>query len=410
MTQGSGEVFDLGYQHYDGPREGRMRARKALWVDGVRTAIGLGRGPWAKLLPAALFLIVIMIAVILTITAVTTGPGGPGGTIPGHAEFYQIVSIFLLLFSAIIAPELICPDRRDGVISLYLVRPLSPTDYVAGRWLAFFAITLGLVYSGQVVLLIGFTLAADEPLGYLRDNWLDMPRFVGAGFLVALYTTTLPMAVAAFTTRRAYAATFVIGLSVISAPVAGAMTECDFQPVIQGVYEGVDEDGNWIVMGVDGPVDHGGNFMHMAFFGGEVEFEQGPVPSGGQFGRIPLPFRNRFVIRVDESTKVETTPEVGREIQVTGVQEEDGIWHAQKVRPAYTGCDTQAGKAAKWLALVDLFRMPIHLSDMVFNEENESAVSALVTQLPKIVPIGWYLVLTAGPGLVLWWRYQRIAA
>ena len=38
MTAPEGQIFDLGYQNYDGPREGRMRARKALFVNGVRTS------------------------------------------------------------------------------------------------------------------------------------------------------------------------------------------------------------------------------------------------------------------------------------------------------------------------------------------------------------------------------------
>ena len=44
MTEYRSEVFDLGYQHYKGPREGQMRARKAIWINGMRTALGLGRG------------------------------------------------------------------------------------------------------------------------------------------------------------------------------------------------------------------------------------------------------------------------------------------------------------------------------------------------------------------------------
>ena len=55
MTQRTGELFDLGYQHYDGPREGRMLARKAVFSDGFRTTLGLGRGPMAKVLPMLLF-------------------------------------------------------------------------------------------------------------------------------------------------------------------------------------------------------------------------------------------------------------------------------------------------------------------------------------------------------------------
>ena len=225
MTQPTGEVFDLGYQHYDGPREGRYRARTALWVNGVRTALGLGRGAKAKILPTLLFVAAMAPAVVLTLVR-NAVPDVDIPGIPGHAGYYQYVSIVMLLFSAIIAPELLCPDRRDRVIDLYLVRPLTAEDYVVARWLAFFSITLALVYSGQVVLLVGLVLANSDPVNYLGDNWLDIPRFLGAGALLAVFITTLPLAVSAFTTRRAYAAAIVIGLFVISSATTGGLTEC----------------------------------------------------------------------------------------------------------------------------------------------------------------------------------------
>ena len=220
MTEPRGEVFDLGYQRYAGPREGRMRARKALWVNGVRTSLGLGRGVRSKILPALLFVAVMAPALIIVIIA---SVAGITGDLPGHAGYYGIVSLLVMLFSAIIAPELLCTDRRERVLDLYLVRPLTSDDYVLGRWLAFFTITLALVYSGQVVLFVGFTLYADEPLQYVRDNWLDVPRFLGAGLVIAAFTTTIPLAVASFTSRRAYAAGFVIGLFVISTATGGRL-------------------------------------------------------------------------------------------------------------------------------------------------------------------------------------------
>ena len=226
MSEARGEVFDLGYQHYQGPREGRMRARKAIWTNGVRTALGIGRGWGSKALPVFLFLAVMTPAVFISIAASVVDLEDIGN-VPRHAGYYQMVSVVLILFSAIIAPELICPDRRDGVISLYLVRPLSATDYVLGRWFAFLSVTLVIVYLGQVVLLIGLTLAAAEPWDYLRDNWLDVPRFLLAGLVVAVFTTTVPLAVSAFTSRRAYAAAIVIGIFFISPIVTGILTSCE---------------------------------------------------------------------------------------------------------------------------------------------------------------------------------------
>ena len=164
--------------------------------------------------PAILFIV---------ISATTERIIGVALDIPGHADYYGIVSIILLLFSAVMAPELLCPDRRSGVITLYLVRSLTFTDYVLGRWAAFFVVSLLFIYTGQAVLLIGLTMSAAEPLEYLRDNWANIPKFLSAGLVIAIMTTTIPLAAAAFTARRVYASAFVIGLWLITASAAGIL-------------------------------------------------------------------------------------------------------------------------------------------------------------------------------------------
>ena len=319
MTQSRAEVFDLGYQHYEGPREGRMRARKALWTNGVRTALGLGRSTRAKILPLLLFAAVMTPAVVFVLIASVASELGVTDQIVGPAGYYQIVSILLLIFSAIIAPELLCPDRRDRVLHLYLVRPLTSDDYVAGRWLAFFTITLALVYSGQIVLFVGFTFADPEPIEYLRENWLVAPRFLAAGLAVAAFTTTIPLAVSAFTTRRAFAAGFVIGLFIISSATAEILTECE-----------------------------------------------------------------------EENVEVTIT---GDSRQITVIRED---------------CEPLTGDLAKWFGLINVSGAPIYVSDLIFGEENDDQPFKSVAELPAVIPVGLYLLLTLGPAGVLVWRYRRI--
>jgi ABC-2 type transport system permease protein len=155
------------------------------------------------------------------------GPEALDG-LPSHSDFYGIASIFLLVFAAVVGPEMLCPDRRDGVISLYLVRPLTGTDYVAARWLAFLTVSLFVAWLPQIVLLVGRVMGNPDPVGYLRTNWLDVPRILVSGAAIAAYTTTLALVVAAFTTRRAYAAVFLVGLFVVSTPfTAGLSTEIE---------------------------------------------------------------------------------------------------------------------------------------------------------------------------------------
>lgn len=222
MTAGRGQVYDIGYQSYEGRREGRSRVHKALWVNGVRMALGVGRGWPSKILPALLFLVLMVPALVFMIAGAAFGDIDDA---PALAAYYRGAIIPLIIIGAIIAPELLCADRRNGVINLYLVRPLTGTDYALGRWAAFLSVTLALVYLPQIILMIGLVLGAEDPGGYLRDNWLDIPRFLGAGAAIALFTATLPLAAAAFTTRRAYAAVFVIGLWFIATAASNSLVE-----------------------------------------------------------------------------------------------------------------------------------------------------------------------------------------
>ena len=216
-----GTVFDIGYQRYTGAREGRSRGRAAVFKDGVRTALGLGRGARAKILPWFFIAVLAFIALVMAMVAgAAERLGGPGSSdqLPSHSDLYGIASIILFVFAAVVAPELLCRDRREGVINLYLVRPLTGSDYVVARWAAFLTVMLAATWLPQVVLLIGLSMGAPAPIDYLRENWLDIPRFLAAGVAMAAYTTTLAMMTASFTTRRAYASVFLVGLFVITTP------------------------------------------------------------------------------------------------------------------------------------------------------------------------------------------------
>lgn len=216
-----GTVFDIGYQRYHGPREGRRRGRTAVFKDGVRAALGLGRGGRAKILPWGFIGLMTGIGFVLALVAgAALRFGGPEAleSIPSHSDFYGISSIFIFLFAAVVAPELLCPDRRNGTLNLYLVRPLTGTDYVLARWSAFLVVALFVAWLPQLVLLVGRVMGNPDPAGYLAENWADIPKLLAAGGAIALYTTTLAMLVAGLTERRAYASVFLVGLFVISTP------------------------------------------------------------------------------------------------------------------------------------------------------------------------------------------------
>jgi ABC-type transport system involved in multi-copper enzyme maturation permease subunit len=148
--------------------------------------------------------------------------GGPGTAerinLPSHSDFYGIASIIMFVFGAVVAPELLCRDRREGVINLYLVRPLTGSDYIVSRWLAFLTVMIAAAWLPQIILFLGLCGGDPKPMEYFTKHWQDIPKFLLAGVAIATYATTLAMLTASFTTRRAYASVFLVGLFVISTP------------------------------------------------------------------------------------------------------------------------------------------------------------------------------------------------
>src|SRR5687768_3018114 len=179
----SGAVFDIGYRNYTGVREGRNRSRLAVFKDGFRTALGFGRGGRAKILPWFFIAVLAGIALIMALIAgAAERMAGPGAAermqLPSHGDYYGIASIILFVFAAVVAPELLCRDRREGTINLYLVRPLTGSDYIVSRWVSFFVVMLAAAWLPQLILFLGLAGGDASPLEYLKKYWLDLPRFL----------------------------------------------------------------------------------------------------------------------------------------------------------------------------------------------------------------------------------------
>lgn len=225
----SGRVFDIGFRRYEGQRQGRRRAVRAVYKDGLRTAMGLGRGGRAKILPwlfiAASIIPALVFALIAGAVDRLAADFSEDLDLPSHADYYAIAGIVLFVFAAVVGPELFCPDRSDGTISLYLVRPLRATDYAIARWAALATVMVLVAWLPQLVLLAGLVLGAPDPGSYLADHWSDIPRFLIAGVVIAIYVSTITAMVAAFAKRRAYAAAFLVGLLILSAAVIGGLTD-----------------------------------------------------------------------------------------------------------------------------------------------------------------------------------------
>ena len=228
MSVARGAVYDRGYRPYDGPRGGRAAALVALYKASVRRAIGLRRTWRQKVLPFGL------LAVVSVPAAVNVGIGYATRNSPleGFSFFtyreYVGVSSALLLFVAVCAPDVICPDRRQRVLPIIFARPLTGSDYVLAKLGAIASLVFAFSILPQVLLFVGQTLVSkDGSLHYVSDHADVLWKVPVAVAALAAYYAALALAVASLTVRRVVAGASIFGITIVSSIVAAILNDAD---------------------------------------------------------------------------------------------------------------------------------------------------------------------------------------
>jgi ABC-2 type transport system permease protein len=221
-----GAIYDRGYRPYEGLLGGRTSSTLALYRASIRRALGIRR-PWRqKLFPWLLLAIVTIPALVnVGVGYVTRDSPAPDFSFITYRE-YVGVSSALLLFVALTAPDIMCPDRRQRVLPLIFARPLTGRDYVIAKVGAMFTILFAFSFLPQVVLFVGQMLVSkDGSLTYLTDNADVLWKVPVAAAALSLYYGCFGLAVASLTNRRIVAGASFIGALLISSSVAGILTE-----------------------------------------------------------------------------------------------------------------------------------------------------------------------------------------
>ena len=182
-------ILDRGYRAYTGPRLGVRGAVRSLVLHSMQRALGLKRPFWQKILPALAVFIAYVPAIVFVGLAVFLSDTLLENTdlLPTYADYYGFISAAIVVFTAFVAPELLCTDRRTGMLGLYLASPLTRDTYLLAKAIATVALLALVTLGPPLFLLIGLTIVGQGP-----DGPLDLLTLLGRIVLGGLAVAVLP--------------------------------------------------------------------------------------------------------------------------------------------------------------------------------------------------------------------------
>ncbi len=186
----------------------------------LRNTFGLGRGTLPKVLAFGLALVALLPAIF---TVAFGAVAGEGFEFVEHHDYFELIQIVIVLFVAAMASDLVGNDRKNNTLPLYFSRPIERDDYLLAKIAALATALMSLTLVPQLLVFIGNWLGATDGTEWLGDNISDIWRIGASSTLASVQLAVIGLAIAMFTTRRAFALTSVLAALWFSVVFTGVL-------------------------------------------------------------------------------------------------------------------------------------------------------------------------------------------
>ncbi len=200
-TDGNGSVIhDIGYKPYAGERLGRAYIVRSLFLFSLRAAFGYGRGARARVIPALVFVAMLLPAAISIYKIAAVG----GDPVLPYSHYGNSTSLLMIVFVAVAAPELVSRDLRHHTLPLYFSRPLRRSDYPLAKLLAL-ACALFLLEALPLLLMYLGSVASDTSGSAVWHQTRDLVPGLLVALAYGVVYAPLTLLIASMSGRRALA-------------------------------------------------------------------------------------------------------------------------------------------------------------------------------------------------------------
>jgi ABC-2 type transport system permease protein len=213
-------IHDQGYRHYTGERLPPGQRWAVIFKAGVRTMlgrktfIGLMLLAWAPFVVRAVQIyLAVNIPQAAAILRVTPGM---------FKDFLLQQDIFVFFITVYVGAGLIANDRRANALQIYLSKPLTRVEYIAGKLAILMTFILLVTGVPALVLLLVHVLFAGD-LTFFTDNLHLIPAIVLFSLLEAFTASVAMLALSSLSKSARYVAVLYTAVIFLTQAIYGVL-------------------------------------------------------------------------------------------------------------------------------------------------------------------------------------------
>ena len=212
-------IHDQSYRRYGGRRNEPGSAWLVIAAAGIRTL--LGRKLFLAVMLAAWGQFFVR-AVMFYLSANFPTMNVLAPSVETFRQFFDFQEIFVLFVTVYVGSGLIANDRRSNALQIYLSKPLSRAEYVAGKLgvLAFFLLMVTLA-PALVLLMLEAMFSAS--LDFLLGNLFLLPAITLYALMEVSLASFTMLALSSLSTSARYTAMLYAGALFFTAAVFGIL-------------------------------------------------------------------------------------------------------------------------------------------------------------------------------------------
>ena len=213
-------IHDQSYRRYGGARESAQKAWLVIARSGIvgvlkkRVMLGILFGSWVQLIVR---LVSFYVSESFQQTQAFLGPSAKV-----FRDFLEIQNFFVFLIAVYVGSGLIAQDRKANALQIYLSKPLTRVDYVAGKMAILAAFLLFVTWVPAMLLLIGQILLSGS-FAFASANATLFPSITLFSFIEVFVVCCTVLALSSLTTSTRYVAVMFAGVMFFTDTIYGTM-------------------------------------------------------------------------------------------------------------------------------------------------------------------------------------------